>query len=71
MVHAVLPSSVLPPLRRCRAFYCPTAKQEDLLARAADVGGQLRETTEELEVLKAEVLALRESIRFETVNACF
>lgn len=37
--------------------------QEDLLARAAVVGGQLRETAEGLEVLKHEVFQLRESIR--------
>lgn len=37
--------------------------QEDLLERAALVGGQLRETAEGLEVLKHEVSELRESIR--------
>lgn len=37
--------------------------QEDLLERAAIVGRELRETAEGLEVLKHEVLQLRESIR--------
>lgn len=39
-------------------------RQEDLLARAAEVGGQLRETAQGLEILKEEVLALRASIRW-------
>lgn len=37
--------------------------QEDLLARATEVGHELRDTSEGLEVLKEEVMALRESIR--------
>lgn len=37
--------------------------QKDLLGRAAEIGGQLRETSKGLEALKAEVLALRQSIR--------
>lgn len=41
-----------------------------MLARAAIVGGQLRETTEGLEVLKEEVMSLRESIRWVKTPSC-
>ncbi|CAM9589258.1 unnamed protein product [Ectocarpus sp. 12 AP-2014] len=37
--------------------------EEDLLERAAQLGRELRETAEGLEVLKHEVSSLRESIR--------
>lgn len=44
-------------------FLLIPCSQEDLLARAAEIGGQLRATSEGLETLKAEVVALRRSIR--------
>lgn len=56
----------IPLPRRCCSAGCVPRKcfQEDLLERAAELGRELRETSEGLEVLKHEVSALRESIRW-------
>lgn len=59
-----------PPVLRlpcCSFLFC----QEDLLERAALVGGELRETAEGLKVLKHEVSALRQSIRSVGVSGKF